>query len=94
MQALSQHDSPSRAISSQKQLKLLTETELIESTADWVLTEAIEDIIMRDILMEIIHKNEVSKMADGHVTLERDATGVAEGIMRNTVMGMLRDEVA
>ena len=67
---------------------------MVDSVAEEVLNDTMQDLIMKDILLEIIQNNEVSKMVDIHVDEDRIANFFAEGIMNNTVRRMLRDDVA
>lgn len=67
---------------------------MVDSVAEEVLNDAMQDLIIKDILLEIIQNNEVSKLADIHVDEDKIANFFAEGIMNNTVRRMLRDDVA
>ena len=44
---------------------------------------------MKDILLEIIQNNEVSKMTDRMIETENFAKHLAESVMRDTVLRML-----
>ena len=51
-------------------------------------------MIMHDILLDIIKGNEVSKIADRQIDSDKVANYLAEGILKNTVLRMLTNEVA
>ena len=67
---------------------------MLDAVSEGVIQDAMQDLILKDILVEIIENNEVSKLADNHVDDERLANFFAEDVMRDTVIRMLREDVA
>ena len=67
---------------------------MIDHLANDLIEETVQEMVMQDILVEIIKNNEVSKMVDSKVDEDKLMTTVAEGIMRDTVLRMLSEDVA
>ena len=88
---MSLQSSPSRRGSKGRPM---SEAEMLHDIAEDVLADAMQDLIMKDILLEIIQNNEVSKMTDSIVELDDFASKLAESVMRDTVLNMLQIDVA
>ena len=79
----------SYGINKSRRGKPMTDPEMLDDVVEEVLSDTMQDMIMSDILMEIIQNNEVSKIVDRQLDLDRLANKLAESIMRDTVLRML-----
>ena len=55
---------------------------MVNSVAEDLLSDVMQETIMSDIILEIIKNNEVSKMVDSHIDVDRIANYFAENILR------------
>ena len=67
---------------------------MLSGIAENLISDTIQDLIMQDILLEIIKNNEVSQIVDRQIEKDRLIEHIAEGVMRETVMRMLSEEIA
>ena len=63
-----------------KSVEPIIQQDLLEIIVDELIDDVIEEKITGEILLEIIQKNQVSKIADENLIVHKDAVKIAEDI--------------